>query len=126
MVKKYAFRGKSAEDLKKMSMDEFAQLLCSRMRRSLSRMGAQEKILLKNIRANPGKFHKTHSREMVILPEMIGCKIGVHNGKEFVALNITEEMMGHRLGEFSITTKTVRHSAPGIGATKSSKYIPLK
>lgn len=126
MAKKFVFRGKSAEELKTMSMEEFAKLIDSRMRRSLKRMGQQEKILLKNIRANPSKFHKTHCREMVILPEMIGCKIGVHNGKEFFVLNINEEMVGHRLGEFSITTKPVRHSAPGIGATKSSKYIPLK
>lgn len=127
MAKKFLFQGRTLEELQNMSLEEFSKLLKSRARRALKRgLTAQEKTLLENIRKEPNKFHKTHCREMVILPEMVGKKFGVHNGKEFFALTLTEEMLGHRLGEFSHTTKEVKHSAPGIGATKSSKYIPLK
>ena len=69
---------------------------------------------------------KTHVRDLIILPEMVGVKIGVHNGKEFVAMEIRPEMIGHYLGEFAITNKPVRHGTPGIGASRSSMYVPLK
>jgi small subunit ribosomal protein S19 len=69
---------------------------------------------------------KTHVRDMIILPEMAGAKIHVHNGKEFVAMGIKPEMIGHYLGEFAITNKPVRHGTPGIGASRSSMYVPLK
>ena len=124
---KFRFRGKSAEELKGMGMEEFRSLLSSRHRRSLKRgLTEQQKRLLENIRRNPGKFHKTHSRDLLILPEMLGVKLGVHNGKEYVPLQIRPEMLGHRLGDFAMTRKQVKHSAPGFGATRSSKYVPLK
>ena len=127
MPSKFTYRGKSEEELRKMSMEEFSKLLTSRERRALKKgFTEKEKKLLVNIRQNPGKFHKTHTREMIIIPEMIGVKMGIHNGKEFVAMEIRPEMIGHRLGEFVITRKMVKHSAPGFGATKSSKYVPLK
>ncbi|MEM2861057.1 MAG: ribosomal protein S19 family protein, partial [Nitrososphaerota archaeon] len=76
--------------------------------------------------SNTNKPIRTHAREMVILPEMVGLTIHVHNGKEFIPVQITPEMIGHRLGEFSITNKRVQHGRPGVGATKSSMYVPLK
>ncbi|MCD6496062.1 MAG: 30S ribosomal protein S19 [Candidatus Aenigmarchaeota archaeon] len=124
---KFTFKGKTPEELEKMSIEEFSQLIKSRARRSLKRgLPPSQKKLLQDIRKNPGAFHKTHSREMVIIPEMLGRKIGVYNGKEFVAIEIREHMLGHRLGEFAPTRKQVKHSAPGFGATKSSKFVPLK
>ena len=124
---KFTYRGKDIEEVKKMNLEEFSKLLTSRERRALKRgFTDPEKKLLMNIRENPDKFHKTHSREMVIIPEMIGVKLGIHNGKEFVAVEIRPEMIGHRLGEFVMTRKNVKHSAPGFGATRSSKYVPLK
>jgi len=63
---------------------------------------------------------------MIILPEMVGVKFGVFNGKEWVNLVVTQDMIGKRLGDFSIAIKRVKHSAPGIGATRGSKHIPLK
>jgi small subunit ribosomal protein S19 len=99
----------------------------SRERRSLLRgLTERQRKLLDNLKKYPEKFHKTHERDMVILPEMVGKKIGVHNGKEFVPVIITEHMIGHRLGEFALTRKRVKHSAPGVGATRASKHLPLK
>ena len=69
---------------------------------------------------------KTHVRDMIILPEMVGSKVNVHNGKEFVAITIKAEMIGHYIGEFAVTNKPVRHGTPGIGASRSSMYVPLK
>jgi small subunit ribosomal protein S19 len=127
MAQKFMMKGKSWEEIEKMSVDEFAKLLTSRQRRAIKRgFTDQEKKLLKNIRANRKKFHKTQCREMVIIPEMVGVKIGIHNGKEFVATDIKPEMLGHRLGEYAMTRHKVEHSAPGFGATKSSKFVPLK
>lgn len=126
-MSKFAFRGKSFEEIKEMNLEEFSLLLKSRQRRALKRgLTEKQKKLLEKIRKNPGKFHRTRCREMVILPEMVGVKIGVHSGKEYVSLEIKPEMIGHRLGEFVMTRKSVKHSAPGFGATRSSKFVPLK
>jgi len=125
----FTYRGKTVDELKQMDLKEFAKLVTSRDRRKLLRRGLtnDEKKFLENIRKAPAdKFIKTHLRDMIVLPEMVGRKIGVHDGKQFVAVDIIAEMIGHRLGEFAITTKKVKHSGPGIGATRSSKFIPLK
>ena len=127
MPKIFSFRGKSVEQLKQMSIEEFSRLLTSRDRRAIKRgLTLPQKKLLEHIKKNPGKFHKTHVREMIILPQMIGSKIGVYTGKEWVQLNVTADMMGCRLGEFAAVSKRVKHSAPGVGATRGSKHIPLK
>jgi len=127
MPREFRYRGKTLEELKKMSLEEFTKLLPSRQRRTLLRgLTERQKKLLEKIRKYPDKFHRTHERDMVILPEMVGAKIGVYNGKEFVPIVIKPEMIGHRLGEFALTCKKVEHSAPGVGATRGSKHIPLK
>jgi len=69
---------------------------------------------------------KTHCRDMVIIPEMVGLNLLIHSGKEFVSLDIKPEMLGHYVGEFIITNKKVLHGTPGIGASRSSMYVPLK
>jgi small subunit ribosomal protein S19 len=127
MPKNFQYRGKSVDDLKGMSMDEFINLLPSRMRRSLRRgLSNEQRIVLERLRQDNGKPIKTHARDMVVLPEMIGKTILVHSGQEFVEVRINEKMLGHYLGEFVITNKLVRHGKPGIGASRSSMYIPLK
>jgi len=134
MPKEFSYRGHSLNSLTGMSMDEFINLLPSRQRRSLQRgLTPEQRILLEKLRAakeaqKEGKdvSLKTHVRDLIILPEMVGAKIGVHNGKEFVAMEIRPEMIGHYLGEFAITNKPVRHGTPGIGASRSSMYVPLK
>ncbi len=131
MPKEFSYRGHSLESLSGMSMDEFINLLPSRQRRSLQRgLTAEQRVLLEKLRtakeAQDGNGIKTHVRDLIILPEMVGAKISVHNGKEFVAIDIKAEMIGHYLGEFAITNKPVRHGTPGIGASRSSMYVPLK
>jgi small subunit ribosomal protein S19 len=132
--KEFTYRGHTLEELQGMSMDEFIRLLPSRQRRSLQRgLAREQRILLENIRRakkalmeGENASTKTHSRDMIILPEMVGVTILVHSGKEFTPVEITQEMIGSYLGEFAITNKPVRHGSPGIGASRSSMYVPLK
>ena len=137
MSLKFKFRGLTLDELTKLPMDEFIKLLPSRQRRSLLRgLTSEQKKLLRKMRKykkalmenseKPKKIIKTHCRDMIILPEMAGLTIGVYNGKEFVPVKIETEMIGHYLGEFSITTVRVKHGAPGLKATRSSMFIPLK
>lgn len=129
MAKIYKYKGKTLEELEQMNLEEFSNLLTARERRALRRgLPKQQKKLLEKIRRFKGKdkLIRTHSREMVIVPEMVGAKIGVYNGHEFIMIVVDQAMVGHRLGEFSQTRKKVQHSAPGLGATRSSKFVPLK
>jgi small subunit ribosomal protein S19 len=90
-----------------------------------SKRKLREKIKL----AREGKLKgqlRTHVRDMIILPDMVDLAIFVHNGKEFVQVTIRPEMIGHYLGEYAITNKRVQHGAPGVGASRSSLYVPLK
>jgi small subunit ribosomal protein S19 len=131
MPKEFRYRGKTLEELNAMSTEALLQLLPSRARRSLNRGVSEEKRkLLEDARAKrEGKLEgeiKTHARDMVVLPTMVGLTIGVHNGREFVPLEIKPEMVGRYLGEYVITNKKVVHGTPGIGASRSSLYVPLK
>lgn len=134
MPREFTYRGYTLEQLQSMSMDEFINILPSRQRRSLHRgLSFEQRTLLENIRKAKEAMRKggnvtikTHARDMVILPEMVGLKILVHNGKEFVPVEVKPEMIGHYLGEFAVTNKPVKHGTPGIGASRSSMYVPLK
>ena len=131
---KFHYRGYTLEELKKMNMDEFIQLLPARARRSLRRgLPPRQKKLLERLRRayrakKRGKdiLTRTHVRDMLIFPEMVGLKIGVYNGKLYQIVEVKPEMIAHYLGEFSLTRRHVQHGSPGIGATRSSKYVPLK
>lgn len=122
------FRGKEIEELKALDLIEFSKLLKSRERRSLLRnsvpiyefMKKAEKKIARN------KIPKTHTREMVIVPAFVGWTIGVYNGKEFTQVKVNEDMLGHRLGEFSPTRRVVKHGAAGVGATKGSASLSVK
>lgn len=129
MPRDFLYRGRSVEELKAISMDEFIRMLPSRMRRSLRRgITEGQRIVIEKIRASqPGdKPVKTHARNLIILPEMIGKTVHVFNGLEFIEVNIDIKKVGHYLGEYAITNRPVRHGRPGIGASRSSMYIPLK
>jgi len=126
MAKIFTFKGKTIEELQKMSIEDFAKLLPSRQRRALMRgFNDKEKKFLERLRKSD-KPVKTHLREIVIIPEMVNKKILVHNGKEWLPIDIRPECVGHRLGEFALTRKRVLHSAPGVGATRASKFLPMK
>ena len=131
MVKKFQYRGFGLDELQRMPMDQFINLLPSRQRRSLRRgLPPRQKKLLERLRKarqhKSKKMIRTHNRDMIILPEMVGLTVGVHNGKEFLPLDIKIEHIGHYLGEYAPTNKAVRHGNPGIGATRGSQYVPLK
>jgi small subunit ribosomal protein S19 len=126
MAKEFLYRGKTIQEILKLSLDEFAKLVPSRERRKMKRGFTEvEKKFLESVRANE-KDIKAQCRDMIILPEMVGKTVKVHNGKEWVMLIIEPEMLAHRLGEFSQTRRLVRHSAPGIGATRSSASLSVR
>jgi small subunit ribosomal protein S19 len=98
------------------------------MRRTLKRgLGDEHKNLLRRLeKAEEGAQLRTHLRDMPILPSFVGKSFAVHNGKEFIRVDVQAEMVGHYLGEFVLTRKSVRHTGPGVGATRGSKFMPLK
>lgn len=132
MVKKeFTYRGKTLEELQKLSMEELAKLLTARQRRSLKRgfNDAEKRLLEKIKKFKEGKRKKpvkTHCRDMIILPSMVGMTIHIHMGKLFNPVLMEPEMIGHLLGEFTMNRKKVAHSAPGIGATRSSAGASVK
>lgn len=135
MAKEFFFRGHNLEELKKMSVEDFARLLTSRERRTLKRgLSEEQKRFLEKVKKKPDKFHKTHLRGLIIFPEMVGKKFGIYtggakkedSGAKWFSIVIKAEMVGKRLGDFAIPVKRVQHSAPGIGASKSSKHIAMK
>jgi small subunit ribosomal protein S19 len=126
MARIFTYKGKTVEELQKMSLEEFTKLLPSRQRRSLLRgLTEKEKKFLERLKKSD-KPVRTHLRQMIIIPEMIDKRVLLYNGKEWVLIIIRPEMVGHRLGEFALTRKRVLHSAPGVGATRASKFLPLK
>lgn len=126
MIQSISYRGKTLEELNNMSIKEFAELLPARQRRSLIRglKPGHKKFLQRLNKAS--KPLKTHLRNMIILPEMIGKNVLMYNGKEYISVRVEIEMLGHYMGEFALTRKVVRHSAPGIGATKSSAAVSVR
>lgn len=129
MAKEFFYRGKKLENIKELSLQEFAKTVKSRARRKILRgFSDVEKKLLVRIKKfkDSKKKIKTQSREMLVIPEMIGATIAIYNGKEYLPVTVTEEMLGHRLGEFALTRREIKHKAPGIGATKSSRAVAVK
>ncbi|KAF5279520.1 hypothetical protein FQR65_LT03342 [Abscondita terminalis] len=133
--RKFTYRGVDLDQLLDMPNEQLMELMHARARRRFSR-GLKRKpmALVKKLRkakkeAPPNEkpeIVKTHLRNMIIVPEMVGSIVGVYNGKAFNQVEIKPEMIGHYLGEFSLTYKPVKHGRPGIGATHSSRFIPLK
>ena len=135
VFKKFNYRGKDIGKLLEMNMDEFSELLRSRQRRRLKRkMGAKygrfiKKLLDVKKETVPGEKPatvKTHLRDCIVLPSMVQSVISVHNGKGYNSIEVKPEMIGYYLGEFAMTYKRVTHGKPGVGATHSSKFVPIK
>ena len=133
--KEFKYRGYTLEELQQMPLDNVIQLLPSTQRRSLKRGFLQrKKKVLEKIRKLKKEGEKggrptiirTHCRDMIVLPEMVGMTFGIYNGKEFVNVQIQPEMIGCYFGEFAVTRQRVQHGDPGMGATRSSMFVPLK
>ncbi|RMG37804.1 MAG: 30S ribosomal protein S19 [Methanobacteriota archaeon] len=130
------YRGKTLKELQQMSLDEVVELLPARQRRSLTRpqyWNHERKKLLKDLREAKKAMEKgqkvvvkTHLRDFIILPEFVGLTVEIHNGKEFVPVELTLDKVGDYFAEYAHSRKVVKHSAPGIGATRSSMFVPLK
>ncbi|MEM3827165.1 MAG: ribosomal protein S19 family protein [Candidatus Micrarchaeaceae archaeon] len=130
MPERIVFKGVSESQVAKMDMQEFIKLINARERRWIKRNSMQYRKLIEKVdkakKLNIGKAIRTQTREAVILPSWLNMKFELYNGKEFIPLTITPNMVGHRLGEFVYTTKRVQHSAPGIRATRGSKFLAQK
>ncbi len=132
--KEFTYRGYTMEELSQMELwpsegseNSIIELLPSRARRSIGRgMSVENEHFLDRVRRNSTKTVRTHRRDMPILPEFVGRRIAIHNGQNFVELDVKPEMIGHYLGEFALSRKNVAHSGPGVGATRSSKHVALK
>jgi small subunit ribosomal protein S19 len=128
----FTYRGHTLDELQDMELEEVAELLPARQRRSITRGLTEEKHkLLERARdaeaeATANNPIRTHLRDMPVLPEMVDLTFAVHNGQAFERVKVEPEMLGHYLGEFQLTRTSVEHGQAGIGATRSSKFVPLK
>ena len=126
MAKELKWRGMNEETVKALSAEDFLKLIPARRRRSLKRGLTEDQGALMKKLAKGEKNIKTHSRNMVITPSMLGETIGVYTGKAYVPVLITLEMLGHCLGEFALSRKMVTHSSAGVGSTRSSKAVTAR
>ena len=133
--KEFTYRGYTIEELSGMDLwpseesesQSVIELLPSRARRSIGRgLSLENEHFLERMRRTSNRTVRTHRRDIPILPEFVGKRIAIYNGQNFVEIDIKPEMIGHYLGEFAITRRSVAHSGPGVGATRSSKHVALK
>ncbi len=126
--KQFIYRGKSVEELKELEVREFAKYLPSRQKRTVLRnfQSIEDFVKRAKTKLEKGKKIRTHHRDIIIVPQMVGMNIQIHNGKTFIPILIEPEMLGHRLGEMAGTRSKVAHSKAGIGATKGSKHKAKK
>lgn len=131
MVKEFDYRGIPLDQLQNMSLEKLFEIFPARARRSLTRgiTDGKRKLIEEIKLAKAGKSKnqiKTHIRDLIVLPYMVGVTVNVFSGKEFTPVTITPQMIGHYIGEYVRTNKRVVHGAPGVGASRSSLYVPLK
>ena len=121
--KQFTYKGKTIEELKVLDVREFAKYLNSRNRRCVLRGFQELEEFISNAKRKLAKNKKvrTHKRDLVIVPGMVGMKLQVYNGRNFINFEVTEEMLGHKLGEFSSTRGRVKHGSAGVGATKGTR-----
>jgi small subunit ribosomal protein S19 len=120
--KEFTYRGMTIEQLKTLDVREFAKHAPSRARRTILRnfQELEDFIARAKKKQSNKKQIRTHKRDLVIVPQLVGMKIGVYNGKDFVSNIIEGEMLGHKLGEFAPSRGKVKHGSAGVGATKGS------
>ncbi|MFB6246758.1 MAG: 30S ribosomal protein S19 [Candidatus Pacearchaeota archaeon] len=122
--KEFMYRGRTIQELKQLGTREFAKLLKARERRNVFRNFQRIENFLQRAKEKEknGKKIRTHLRDIVIVPEMVGKTIHIYNGKDFAPVEIMNEMIGHKLGEFALTRKKATHTKAGVGATKGTKH----
>ncbi len=126
--REFTLRGLSLPELQKLSYADLAKVLPARARRSLKRgFNADQATFLEKLRTEPKDSPvRTHCRDVLVLPDHVGHRVAVHNGHEYKEIEVRAEMIGHYYGEFALTRRFEKHSGPGVGATRSSKFMPLK
>lgn len=126
--KEFTYRGKTLEELKELNVREFAKYLRSKERRNVLRNFQEIENFIKRVKekSKKNKRIKVHKRDMIVVPELVGLTIQIYNGKEFIPVEITTEMLGHKLGEFSLTRARVTHTKAGVGSTKGTKHKSKK
>ena len=128
----FTYRGYTLEELQDMELDEVAELLPARQRRTITRGLSVQQEKLRDRASEAGEQEtandpiRTHLRGMPVLPEFVDLTFEVYTGQSFERVRIEPEMIGHYLGEFQLTRTSVEHGQAGIGATRSSKFVPLK
>ena len=126
--REFTYRGRTLEALRALSLPELAAILNARARRSIRRgFNTETTQFFERMRSSdPAKPVRTHCRDALVLPEHVGRRVAIHTGKEFKEIEVRPEMIGHYYGEFALTRRFEKHSGPGVGATRSSKFMPLK
>jgi small subunit ribosomal protein S19 len=126
--REFTLRGRTLPELQALPLPELAAVLNARARRSIRRGFTTEvQTFLERLNAAPREdVVRTHARDALVLPAHVGHRVSVYNGHEYKEFEIRPEMIGHYYGEFSLTRRFEKHSGPGVGATRSSKFMPLK
>ena len=125
--KEFTYRGYTLEQLQAMTLTELLPILPARARRSYKRgLNREQQVFVDKLRVSDGEAVRTHRREIFILPDFVGKKVSVYTGKEYREVEMKAEMIGHAIGEFALTRHFTHHSGPGVGATRGSKFLPLK
>ena len=126
--REFLLKGHTLPELLGMNLEELSKLLSARARRSIRRgFNDEQRVFLEKMRAQPIEQPlRTHVRDALVLPAHVGHRVAIHNGKEYKEIEVRPEMIGHYYGEFSLTRRFEKHSGPGVGATRSSKFMPLK
>lgn len=121
--KQFKFRGKTLEELKTLEVREFAELMRSRQKRfTLRNFQKIEDFVSRAIKKiEKGKQVKTHSRDLIVVPAMIGMRIHIHRGNIFVPIDIIPEMLGHKFGEFAPTRARAKHVKESASKKKIKK-----
>jgi small subunit ribosomal protein S19 len=126
--REFTLRGLTLPNLQALDLPQLSKVLGARARRSIQRgfTDEQKRFFERLATTEPGKVVRTHTRDALILPSHVGRRVAIHTGKEFKEIEVRPEMIGHYYGEFALTRRFEKHSGPGVGATRSSKFMPLK
>ncbi len=121
--KELRYKGKTMEELKSLETREFSKYVASRERRTILRQfrKIEDFINRANKKLSKKTPIRTHHRDLIVVPKMLGMKIQIYNGKNFIPVEIVMEMLGHRFGEFAPTRARVKHGSAGIGSTKGTR-----